>query len=514
METDALSRTLSSHKPLTIAVLATGGQGGGVLTDWIVAAAESQGWAAQSTSVPGVAQRTGSTIYYIELMRALGTALPVFALMPTPGDVDIVIAAELMEAGRAISRGFVNPSRTTLITSSHRSLAVVEKIVPGDGIRDPQAVMDAADIAAKRIIAFDMNELAERYGTVISAALLGAVAAAQVLPFERVAFEGAISKGGKGVETSLKAFAAAYERAQRLPRDPVARTSHKAIPELPEKARHPQLNRLLERIARGFPDELRPIVFAGVRRLVDYQDVRYAEEYLDRLEQLHRLDVRADGSRWRFAFSSQAAKYLAVAMAYDDVIRVADLKTRGTRFERLRGEVGATGDQLLQITEYMHPRLEEVLGTLPEAIGLFIERRPRLRAALDRRINRGRRVRTDTIASFLTLFLLGNSKFLRRRSRRHREEHVHREKWLTVASELVDHAYDVATEVIACRRLIKGYSDTHSRGVSKFDRILAVAPKLARREDGPDILRRLRQMALEDEAALSLNLALQDLEHA
>ena len=52
---------------ISIAILAMGGQGGGVLADWVVALAEAQGWAAQSTSVPGVAQRTGATIYYIEM---------------------------------------------------------------------------------------------------------------------------------------------------------------------------------------------------------------------------------------------------------------------------------------------------------------------------------------------------------------------------------------------------------------------------------------------------------------
>ena len=45
-----------------------GGQGGGVLTDWIVELAERHGWLAQSTSVPGVAQRTGATIYYVEML--------------------------------------------------------------------------------------------------------------------------------------------------------------------------------------------------------------------------------------------------------------------------------------------------------------------------------------------------------------------------------------------------------------------------------------------------------------
>jgi indolepyruvate ferredoxin oxidoreductase beta subunit len=196
---------LATDKPLSIAILATGGQGGGVLSDWIIQLAEIQGWAAQATSVPGVAQRTGATIYYIELLLPRRANLrPVFSLMPTPGDVDVVLAAELMEAGRAILRGFVNPSRTTLIASSHRSLAVVEKIVPGDGIGDPQAVADAAEVAAKKVIAFDMNLLAESCGSVISAVLFGALAAAEVLPFPRSAFEGAIRAGDKGVAASLR----------------------------------------------------------------------------------------------------------------------------------------------------------------------------------------------------------------------------------------------------------------------------------------------------------------------
>ncbi|MBV8473056.1 MAG: hypothetical protein JO234_06525, partial [Hyphomicrobiales bacterium] len=64
---------------VSIAILAMGGQGGGVLADWIVSLAERQGWAAQSTSVPGVAHRTGATIYYIETAPARGDAQPVFA---------------------------------------------------------------------------------------------------------------------------------------------------------------------------------------------------------------------------------------------------------------------------------------------------------------------------------------------------------------------------------------------------------------------------------------------------
>ena len=54
-------------QPIKIAIVAMGGEGGGVLADWIVDLGEHNGHIAQTTSVPGVAQRTGATIYYVEL---------------------------------------------------------------------------------------------------------------------------------------------------------------------------------------------------------------------------------------------------------------------------------------------------------------------------------------------------------------------------------------------------------------------------------------------------------------
>src|SRR5215470_4316468 len=166
----------SPERPICVAILAMGGQGGGVLADWIVALAEEQGWMAQTTSVPGVAQRTGATIYYLEMLPARDGHAPIFALMPTPGDVDIVLAAEVMEAGRSVLRGLVTPDKTTLIASTHRSFAVGEKEKPGDGVSDPMAVTDAAGVATKATTAFDMQKIADDNGTVISAALFGALA--------------------------------------------------------------------------------------------------------------------------------------------------------------------------------------------------------------------------------------------------------------------------------------------------------------------------------------------------
>jgi len=341
---------LSSVKPLSIAILAMGGQGGGVLADWIVALAEAQGYVAQSTSVPGVAQRTGTTIYYVEMLQARGDTPPILSLMPTPGDVDIVIAAEMMEAGRSILRGLVTPDKTVLIASMHRSFAVSEKEVPGDGIGNPVTVVDAADFAAKRTIAFDMEALAIQNGSVISSALFGALAAAGVLPFDRSAFEATIKSGGRGAETSLRAFNAAYDRARQKRRDAVAAAPVKRFDPLPESAGHPALDQLVNRIRAEFPPAARSILFAGVKRLVDFQDPAYAAEYLDRLGAVCAADRTHGGKARDFAFTAKAAKYVSVAMAYDDVIRVADLKVRGSRFARVRAEVGAKADQIVYTT--------------------------------------------------------------------------------------------------------------------------------------------------------------------
>ena len=131
-----------------ILIAALGGEGGGVLADWIVAAATIAGYPIQSTSIPGVAQRTGATTYYLELfpekLADLRGVQPILALTPTPGDVDVVIASELVEAGRAIQNGFVTPTRTTLIASTSRVYAIGERAAMTDGRFDSDRILDAA----------------------------------------------------------------------------------------------------------------------------------------------------------------------------------------------------------------------------------------------------------------------------------------------------------------------------------------------------------------------------------
>lgn len=317
-----------SRGRITIAILALGGQGGGVLADWIRLLGQQNGYAAQATSVPGVAQRTGSTVYYIELFPedAADDREPVLALMPAPGDVDIVIASELMEAGRAILRGFAT-DRTVLIGSTHRIYAISEKSALGDGRAASERILEAARTRCARFIGFDMDEVATRSGSVISAVMFGALAGSDALPFARQSFEQAISAGGKGVEASLRAFAAGMEAAKdgaiagKAPDPPAApRPTTAAGAEL------------AARVAAELPAPARDTAIEGVRRLMDYQDRAYAELYLARIARIAELD--SEQREWEL--TTAVAKHLALWMSYEDTIRVADLKVRDGRFARIR----------------------------------------------------------------------------------------------------------------------------------------------------------------------------------
>ncbi|MEI2384431.1 indolepyruvate oxidoreductase subunit beta family protein [Breoghania sp. JC706] len=504
----AAAKADDADRIISIAILAVGGQGGGVLTDWIVSVAEANGYRAQSTSVAGVAQRTGATIYYVEMCKDTGRQ-PVFSLSPAQGDVDVLMAAELMEAGRAVMRGFVTPDRTTLITSSHRIAAVSEKIAPGDGRGSSDAVLDTARKAAKTLIAFDMERMAVAAGSVISSSLFGALAGSGVLPFARESYEETIRASGRGVAASLRAFGAAFERTA-AGAEPVAAPAPAPDTADAVAAAHgspAQLfgwQELVSRV-RAMPAPVHEMALAGLRKVVDYQDLTYGAEYLEKLERAVALDYAAHDH----AFSITAAKYLANALCYDDIVRVADLKTRASRSARVRREVGVDGGTVLRVTEYFHPRIEEVCGTLPAGLGAWIEARPGLSRWLDRRINKGRRIRTDGLFGFTLLWGLAGLKRWRRRLLRHRVESAHIGAWYDLALETVAADYALAVEILACRRLIKGYSDTHARGLSKYDRVLGALPMLEGRQDAADWLRRLREAALRDEKGTALDGALQ-----
>ena len=492
---------MSAVRPITIAVTALGGQGGGVLADWIRALGEKNGYLAQSTSVPGVAQRTGATVYYLELFPVAAARAaardPVLSLFAVPGDVDVVIAAELMEAGRAVQRGFVTPDRTVLIASSHRAYAVAEKTAQGNGIADSAAVIEAATAASRQLVLFDMQAVADAAGSVISASLFGALGGSGVLPFSREAYESVIREGGVGVAASLRAFAAAWERAAA----PLALAV--TAPSVPS-AELPQGSALAQRIRERLPSALHATAWESVRQLVDYQDARYAEQYLDVLDGVVALDAAEEGH----ALGLAVARHLALWMCYQDVIRVASQKTRAARYADIRREVHAGESELVEPVEFMHPRLEEICDLMPPALGRWVLGSGGFRDWLERFFRKGRMVRTYSLRGFLMLGALAALRPVRRMTLRHAIESERIRAWLERIGQTARHDRALATEIARCQRLLKGYADTHARGWRSFSRIMDHLDRAPAGTLRAADVARLREAALADEDGKALDAAL------
>jgi indolepyruvate ferredoxin oxidoreductase, beta subunit len=439
---------------ITIAILAMGGEGGGVLADWIVDLAEHGGYCAQATSVPGVAQRTGSTIYYIEIFpeeeaRAAGQE-PVLALMPVPGEVDIVIASELMEAGRAVQRGLVTPGRTTLIASTHRVYSMTERTAEGDGRVDSAILLEAGRTAARHFVSGDFAAIAQRTGSVISAVLFGALAGSAALPFPREQFEDAIRRGGVGVDSSLDAFrSGACSSQPSQPDDPPA-------------------------------SDCDAILEAGIQRLTDYQDARYAQEYVERLAPIRGITLLRE-----------TARYLALWMSYEDAIRVADLKIRAERFARIHREARTAPGQLLKIHDYVYPRAGEIADILPAALGRWLLSNRLARTLVERLTRKGQILETTSLRGFLKLRLLAGMRRWRRKSLRFQREQEAIDEWLAATVAAAECNYALACEVAQAPRLIKGYGDTHAQGMRAYQSAMAALPELLSLEDATARFRKL-----------------------
>lgn len=541
-----MSSWSEGRRPITLAILALGGEGGGVLADWIVTTAERGGYHAQSTSVAGVAQRTGATVYYVEMLppadASAGEARPavreepVMSIFPTPGEVDVVIASELMESGRAVQRGFSTADRTTLITSTNRVYSIDEKMALGDGRVDDTQLLDAARRASKRLVAADFADLAERAGSVISASLFGALAGSQSVPFGREDFEASIRASGKAVDASLAAFAAGYEAAttQATPRSsakvielPLApsasssrSTEERKADEEAERTRiaatdpaslvGPDLHEMAERV-RDLPPGARSMILYGLVRTAVYQDRPYAERYLERVVRFATVDPNSEGDA---RLTREAARHVALWMCYQDTIQVALQKVRRARFERIRGEAHVRPNQVMQVREFLHPQIDEITDTMPTWLGARLRRSRWFQRVVHAATHRGMILNTASVTGYTLLMTMARMRPLRPRSLRFAREQAAIERWIDQALDAGAVNPELACEIVECQRVLKGYGSTYEHGSESFATLMDAARALVGSADAAARLAELREAALADEDGATLQTKLAELQAA
>ncbi|HEY5790265.1 MAG TPA: DUF6537 domain-containing protein, partial [Gammaproteobacteria bacterium] len=282
-----------------------------------------------------------------------------------------------------------------------------------------------------------------------------------------------------------------------------------AAPLQPGQVVSPLPAELQQRVQNEIPAAARELAQLGVQRLLDYQDAAYVAHYLERLGSVVAVDHAAPDH----ALSCAAARHLALWMAFEDTFRVADLKARPERLARVRDEVGAAPGQGLRVTEYLHPRVEEVCDSLPAALGARVLASPLLRGLVERLVGRGRKLRSDTITGYLQLWLLARAgRRWRPRSLRFAREQQRIDVWLETVRELAANDYDLAVELLRCQELVRGYGDTHARGWAAFAQILQSAVELTGRGDAAAQMAALRAAALADERGEQLGEVLVTLE--
>jgi indolepyruvate ferredoxin oxidoreductase, beta subunit len=397
----------------------------------------------------------------------------------------------------------VSPERTLVVSATSRALTVAEKVQPSDGRANSAALMATLQRHARSAELLDLAEMARRADTVISAVMFGAVAASGVLPFERRFYEDTIRASGKGdnaIRASLKGFALAYDTVTR---------------------RRKQRNLLDSEFQTLPPGRIAAVAAPDLRalarvRLTDYQDSAYARLYEERLDRVAAAEVAADPEGMEHgAITEETVRWLALWMAFDDIVRVASLKLRASRQQRVRREVAARPDEIVKVFDHFKPGVPEIAALLPQGLA------QRLIAWDRRRIARGLppwalplQLGTHTVLGAVSLRLVAGLKSVRRRGSRFAVEQQLITQWLQAIEQGAREHWALGHELALCGRLIKGYGSTNERGKENLLHIIHHLAKTApgrerTAEERAAAVRAARVAALADGAGTAFDQALQ-----
>jgi indolepyruvate ferredoxin oxidoreductase beta subunit len=500
---------MNHEKPICLLICALGGEGGGVLTEWLVETARHAGYAAQSTSIPGVAQRTGATTYYVEVfpvpMSQLDGKRPVFSLNPVPGALDAIVSSELLETTRQIANGMSTPERTVVLTSSSRTLTTQERMQLADGRADSGELLEVVKNFSRAHHAFDMAAVAKEAGTVVSAVMLGAVAGSGLFPFRREDYEDVVrAGGGKAAEASLRGFGSAF--------DIVSKSCHPGLDPGSTLAREDglRLEPAMTAFSAAFPPQVHEMLALGHARLLEYQGEAYADLYLRRLRSVLDAVRTADPTgAQNFTTTREMARWLALWMAFDDIVRVADLKSRSTRWARVKSEVKAGDGDLLKVYDHFKPGAREFAALLPNALA------EKVMAWDRRRLLAGKtpwalplKIGTHSVLGMLSLRVLAGMKWLRVRGSRYADEQRMIEKWLAGVVDGTRRGWQLGHEIALCGRLIKGYGATNERGKENLLHVLEHLAHGPSAQASAQAVAAAREAALADDAGKGLDAAL------
>lgn len=458
---------ISDGRARRVLIGTVGGQGGGVLSQWLVSGLLKAGWNARSTGLLGLSQRAGTVTYYCEAYPGIATEF-VPSMYATPGDVDLVLAQELLELGRILSQGFASED-ASIVGNSARYLTTREKMPAENGIYDYKIIEKAVRcLAPDRHYVFDAQKHAVEAGLSplsSNAVLLGAAVASPAFSLSPATFIEAIKEAENNVDENIRAFELGYRgvRDGTLPRfelagqttnsgdldDQIQRNAEK-LTNSRERAAYARLVSVNDNLLDGDAESILP---EAVYRLIDYQDESYAEDFITRVRTFR--EAIGDYPDTVGAY----ARHLALWMAYEDIARVAQLKSHPSRFATIRSDFGV-GSGPYVVTDYLVPDMDQILGSLPKNVSRIIHRLGIRLIPKFEQLKFPLRIRSNRFFGYWSMRALASQRKLRRLSHRHYEEleMIQRWeqavlKWAKVSSPLGHLAADAA-------RVVRGYGRT------------------------------------------------------
>jgi len=300
------------------------------------------------------------------------------------------------------------------------------------------------------------------------------------LPWSRAVCEDIIRASGKGVAASLAGFAAAFEQALGVSRSTQAVSQstegvsqHSLHHDAQQAMAELSLSPMWAQHIAQLPSCVHSLAAHGVARCLDYQDQAYAQAYVQHLSTLaNGVDTSASTllpTSPTVQALQMAARHLALWMCYEDVIRVADLKTRPERFARVRAHANAHASDVVRVVEHFKPGLDEVAAVLPQALGLRMQAWSQRRSGAALHVSM--HIRSTSIWGYLMLRALARLRPWRRASLRYAQEHATLNLWWQAMCQLLPSAPEFAEVLAEMPQVLKGYGDTQLRGRLNFDRL-------------------------------------------
>ena len=512
-------------QPVSILLCALGGEGGGVLANWLIDVARLADYPAQATSIPGVAQRTGATTYYLEIYPIQRTELagrtPVLGLNPLPGRLDALVSSELLETARQIANGLASNDRTCVISSSSRTLTTAEKMVMGDGRQDDGALMGVIAENSLRHHVLDMARVCQETGTLVSAVMLGAIAASGLLPFSRALYESVLAGKSASAKASLHGFEMAFDHVSKQKEQAkyLEKVWSPSISQLePISAKQDDNSdfnarvRVPTQILEEFPADMRKVLALAYNRVAQYQGQAYAQLLIERLRKIKQQENGGDSPNGSCPVTAESTRWLALWMAYDDIIQVAFLKSRAHRWQRVSEEVKLQEGELLKIYDHFKPGVPELAAMLPVSWAQALLKWDK------QRIANGKgpwsmpiKLARHSVSGMLSLRFLSFLRVFRPYGHRYITEQALIEEWLSGIGRAFSVSPLLALEVARCGQLIKGYGSTNERGKENLLHILhtVCVPNSAKSvAEQISAVAQIRKAALQDEAGQQLDQAL------